>query len=208
MRGADNAPMSTPLLFSFRRCPYAIRARLALQVAQIEVRIEEVQLRAKPASLLAASPKGTVPVLVLADGQVLEQSLDIMNWALAQHDPQRWRDPALAEKTAALIALNDGPFKHVLDRYKYPERHPTQGQQDYRAQAEALMLAPLETRLAAHEHLLSERATLADMALLPFIRQFAAVDAAWFEQAPYPRLRAWLERLTGSALFEAVMRKR
>ncbi|MDT9000863.1 glutathione S-transferase [Paucibacter sp. APW11] len=199
--------MTLPLLYSFRRCPYAIRARLALRVAGIAVQIEEVQLRAKPAALLAASPKGTVPVLLLPDGRVLEQSLDIMRWALAQRDPEQWLDASLAEAAEQLITVNDTDFKLLLDRYKYPERHPDQSQASHRAQAEALMLAPLEALLAGRPHLLAERATLVDMALLPFIRQFAAVDRTWFDTAPYPRLRDWLLRLCAGALFEAVMAK-
>jgi glutathione S-transferase len=196
-----------PLLYSFRRCPYAIRARLAIQAAGIAVEACEVALKAKPAELLTISPKGTVPVLQLPDGRVLEQSLDIMRWALAQHDPQGWMAHDDAPDTAALIALNDGPFKRLLDAYKYPERHPEHSGSDWRDQAVALMLAPLDARLNQHPNLIGEQATLVDMALLPFVRQFAKVDEAWFEQAPLPALRHWLQRHLATPAFEAVMRK-
>lgn len=192
-----------PLLYSFRRCPYAIRARLAIRVAAVPVQLREVELRSKPAELLAASAKGTVPVLVLPDGTVLDQSLDIMRWALALHDPQGWLRADEAAEVQSLIDLNDQQFKPLIDGYKYaPERAAA-----CRDEAVALMLAPLEQRLLRHEHLLRDTASLADMALLPFVRQFAAVDAAWFAAAPLPRLQAWLQRLTASTLFESVMAK-
>ncbi|MCR5869120.1 glutathione S-transferase N-terminal domain-containing protein [Aquincola sp. J276] len=192
-----------PILYSFRRCPYAIRARLAIRAAGVPVALREVVLRSKPAELLAASPKGTVPVLVLPDGTVLDQSLDIMRWALAQHDPLGWLQPEEADEAHALIDLNDQRFKPLLDAYKYaPERAAAS-----RDEAVALMLAPLEQRLLRHSHLLRDTASLADMALLPFVRQFAAVDAAWFAAAPLPKLQAWLQRLTGAGLFESVMAK-
>ncbi|MBT9491238.1 MAG: glutathione S-transferase [Paucibacter sp.] len=194
-----------PLLYSFRRCPYAMRARLALQYAGVELEIHEVQLRAKPPELLLLSPKGTVPVLLLPSGQVLEQSADIMFWALAQADPQGWRRPDLDAESLPWLALNDGPFKQLLDRYKYPDRHLQATQPQWRAEAEALMLVPLEGRLAQTAYLLGATPSWLDLALLPFVRQFAAVDAAWFEAAPYPALRAWLQAWLATALFEACM---
>lgn len=196
-------PPPLPILYSFRRCPYAIRARLALRAAGVPVALREVVLRSKPAELLAASAKGTVPVLVLPDGTVLDQSLDIMRWALAQHDPLGWLRQAEADEVQSLIALNDQRFKPLLDGYKYA-RSPADAEA-CRDEAVALMLAPLEQRLAHHAHLLREDASLVDMALLPFVRQFAAVDAAWFGTAPLPRLRAWLQRLTAAPLFLSVM---
>lgn len=194
--------MTLPVLYSFRRCPYAMRARMALWVAGVTVTLREVKLAAKPPALLAASPKGTVPVLVLADGQVIDESLDIMRWALAQRDPEGW----LAGEDAALIAANDGQFKHHLDRAKYPGRYDEDGVTDHRAAALAL-LAPLEARLAEAPYLCGDRRSLTDIALLPFIRQFAAIDPAWFAAQPLPRLQAWLEGLLASDLFAAVMPK-
>ncbi|MFC3581407.1 glutathione S-transferase [Sphingomonas hylomeconis] len=187
------------VLYSFRRCPYAMRARMAVLVSGIAVELREVALRDKPAEMLAASPKGTVPVLVLSDGRVIDESFEIMRWALAQHDPEDW----LGGCNAALIAANDGPFKHHLDRYKYPERH---GSEPLAHRAAGLgLLVDLEQRLAAQDNLCRETRSLTDIAIFPFVRQFAAVDREWFAAQPVPRVRAWLARHTGSALFEAAM---
>jgi glutathione S-transferase len=200
---------SLPILYSFRRCPYAIRARLALKYAGVPIELREVALRSKPAQMLALSPKGTVPVLQLPDGRVLQESIDIMVWALEQADADGWLKQGDARDEAqALIALNDGPFKALLDRYKYPERHPEHTADGYRSEAVQLFIAPLNQRLSSHVCLMGARPSLADMAIIPFIRQFAQVDANWFDSAPHPELRAWLKRLTGSDLFEAVMRPR
>lgn len=194
--------MNLPVLYSFRRCPYAMRARMALWVAGIVVELREVKLSAKPPELFAASPKGTVPVLVQPDGTVIDQSLDIMRWALAKNDPEHW----LAGDDAALIAANDGPFKHHLDRAKYPGRYEEDGVIDHRPAALAL-LAPLELRLQAAPWLCGDSRTLTDIALFPFIRQFAAIDPDWFAAQPLPQLQAWLEGLLASDLFGAVMGK-
>ncbi len=198
MRGVS----ALPVLYSFRRCPYAMRARMALWVAGIAVELREVKLAAKPPELLAVSPNATVPVLVLADGRVIDQSLDIMRWALGQSDPEGW----LAGEDAALIAACDGPFKHHLDRAKYPGRYDEDGVTDHRAEALAL-LAPLEERLASAPFLCGPNRSLTDMALLPFIRQFAAIDPAWFAARPLSRLQAWLEGQLASDLFAAIMPK-
>ena len=167
-----------PVLYSFRRCPYAMRARLALAVSGQRCELREVVLRAKPQGLLQASPKGTVPVLVMQRGQVLEQSLDIMLWALGQYDPQGWLHPSqgtLAE-TQGLIAECDGPFKQALDRTKYPTRYPGCDPAYERAQA-ARWLGTLEARLNQHPFLFGDHYALADMAIAPFVRQFAGVGA-------------------------------
>ncbi|MFY7745874.1 MAG: glutathione S-transferase [Erythrobacter sp.] len=194
--------MTPPVLYSFRRCPYAMRARMALWAAGVTVELREVKLAAKPPALIAASPKGTVPVLVLAYGTVIDESLDIMRWALSQNDPEGW----LAGDDRALIAANDGPFKHHLDRAKYPGRYDEDGVTDHRAEALAL-LAPLEERLAAAPFLTGEARAFTDIALLPFIRQFAAIDPAWFAAQPLPRLQGWLDNLTSSDLFASIMPK-
>jgi len=197
--------MALPILYSYRRCPYAMRARMAIWAANIQVAIREISLRDKPAHLLQISPKGTVPVLQLPDGTVLEQSLDIMQWALAQHDPQDWLN-ADCEAVGQLIALNDGDFKKALDRYKYPDRYPEHTQEFYRAQGEHF-LQRLEVALGQYDYLLGDKPSIADVAIFPFIRQFAAVDAEWFASSPYPRLRVWLEEWLESALFTEVMQK-
>jgi len=194
-----------PILYSFRRCPYAMRARMALWTAGIAAELREVKLAAKPPQLAEASPKATVPVLVLADGAelvtVIDESLAIMRWALAQSDPEGW----LAGNNAALIAVNDGAFKHHLDRAKYPGRYADDGV-DHRAAGLAL-LQPLEARLEATANLCGPARSLTDIALFPFIRQFAAIDPEWFAARPLPHLQNWLARLATSELFGAIMPK-
>ena len=196
------------ILYTFRRCPYAMRARMALAASGVPVRIREIILRDKPVEMLAASPKGTVPVLVRTDGGVIDESLDIMNWALSQHDPEHWLGADAAE-TEQLIARNDGPFKHALDRYKYPERHrgDPDSAQDHRS-AGMDILQDLATRIDAHGgQLFGATPTLADIAIFPFVRQFAATDEAfWATHAP-ACVQAWLTGHTASARFVAIMAK-
>ena len=195
-----------PTLYSFRRCPYAMRARMALCRGSITVELREVSLRAKPEAMLSLSAKATVPVLHLPDQTVLDESLDIMYWALAHSDPGQWLDPALAEQSANLIVENDGSFKGYLDHYKYWERYPADSQQDYRAAAE-VFLQRLELLLEDNSYLLGNRVGITDIAIFPFIRQFAFVDKDWFDQAPYPRLQQWLQGFLESELFISAMRK-
>lgn len=196
--------MTRPILYSYRRCPYAMRARMALRYAGISVETREVVLGDKPRHMLAVSPKGTVPVLVLPDGKVIDESLDIMAWALAQQDPDGWlTDNRLFQE---LITENDGSFKRALDQYKYATRFPEQSAEVYRQQGERF-LARLEALLSEHAYLLSEKLTQADVAIFPFIRQFSMVDRDWFAEAPYPHLRQWLAGLLASELFNAVMQK-
>ncbi len=196
--------MNTPILYTFRRCPYAMRARLALLVANIETEWHEVSLKNKPAEMLMLSPKGTVPVLVLPDGRVIEESLEIMYWALEQSDPQHWLLPAALEQAKQLISENDIEFKYHLDRFKYPNRYQDVDPQFHLEQASAWLLR-LNARLAQHAFLCAEEATLADYALMPFIRQFARVDWDWFKAAPWPHLMIWLENLMNSDLFKCAM---
>ena len=181
------------ILYSFRRCPYAMRARLAIAAAGKRVKLREVVLRDKPAEMLAISPKGTVPVLQLADGGVIEQSFDIMRWAYSRELPA---------DLMALVERNDGEFKQVLDRYKYAERFPDFPKTHYRAQGE-LFLAALEERLAPN--LSGDTMDFADFAIAPFIRQFAGVDEEWFAMAPYPKVRDWRDRFVASEIFAKVM---
>lgn len=198
-------PQKTPVLYSFRRCPYAMRARLALAVSGVTCELREVVLRNKPEAMLAASPKGTVPVLVLSDGRVLEESLDIMIWALGLHDPEGWLAPDRAQMQK-LIDLNDGPFKYHLDRYKYPNRYEGEPPADHRALGEDI-LKRLNTALKEQGHLLGRKPCLADFAILPFIRQFANTDRDWFDRLPYPALHQWLANFLESSLFQGIMKK-
>jgi glutathione S-transferase len=191
-----------PILYSFRRCPYAMRARLALAISETRVELREVKLSAKPPEMLLLSPKGTVPVLLLPGGRVIDESLDIMHWALGQHDPEGW----LARNDAALIAANDGPFKQQLDRYKYPERYGVDAEVHRAAGLEMLMV--LEDRLSGQSHLSGARRGLTDAAILPFVRQFARVDADWFAGQALPHLGRWLEGYLSSELFEDIMARR
>lgn len=208
--------MSTelPVLYSFRRCPYAMRARLALAVSDLPHELREVTLRDKPPEMLAASPKATVPVLVLSGGVVIDESLEIMLWALQQNDPQRWLNPKHASLAdmLALIAANDGPFKQQLDRYKYPNRYLQEHAGDAPGFSQAnraggaRWLGELD-RMLVDGWLCGPGASLADMAVLPFTRQFAHTDAAWFAAQPWPQLQAWLTRFEASALYLGVMGK-
>ncbi|EJM71413.1 glutathione S-transferase [Pseudomonas sp. GM55] len=195
-------------LYSFRRCPYAMRARMALRYSGVAVDIVEVSLKAKPAEMLALSGKGTVPVLS-ADGRVIDESLDIMRWALAQSDPQDWLlkdDPDAAAHIAPLIEQNDQAFKVHLNRYKYAERYPEQPMEVYRSEGE-VFLRKLDQLLEGRDYLLADHPSLADVALMPFVRQFAHVDREWFAQTPYLRLQVWLQRLLESDLFTSIMKK-
>ncbi len=198
-----------PVLYSFRRCPYAMRARLALAVSDQACELREVVLKDKPQGLLLASPKGTVPVLVLPGGQVLEQSLEIMLWALARHDPKGWLIPSHGnlQDMLALIAECDGPFKQALDRCKYPNRYPDADNGAERARAVA-WLCVLEARFSSTQpYLFGSHPALADMAIAPFVRQFAGIDADWWAAQPWPRLRDWLDRWQASDLWASVMHK-
>lgn len=213
-------PDTPPVLYSFRRCPYAMRARLALAASSQLVEHREVMLRSKPAEMLAASPKGTVPVLVLPDGQVIDESLDIMLWALQRHDPQHWLTPdkGSLQDMQTVIAHNDGAFKQHLDRYKYPGRYAEEAAAGSAGDAAAFAaahrdagaswLGQLAQRLAPYGWLFGGRASLADMAVLPFVRQFAHTDPAWFAAQAWPQLQTWLAGFEASALYLQVMEKR
>ncbi len=191
-----------PILYSYRRCPYAMRARMALKLAQIEVEIREVSLRNKPQHMLQISPKGTVPVLQLPDGSVIEESLQIIFFALKTHA----LGVNIHAAASALITENDGDFKRALDAYKYPERNKNKTQIEHRADGE-VFLQKLENLLQKNQYLFGEETGVADIAIFPFIRQFAAVDAVWWQSAPYPNLRAWLNAWLASELFTSVMQK-
>ena len=201
---AQSASVSIPVLYSFRRCPYAMRARMALSASAQAYEHREILLRDKPAEMLAASSKATVPVLVLPSGQVIDESLDIMLWTLQQNDPQQWLAAPL-DDVQALIAECDGPFKRALDAYKYA-RTPVDQEA---ASASALQfLSLLECRLATSTFLFGASMTLADAAIMPFVRQFAAVQPTWFAQQPWSHVQAWLTKISGSELFEDIMQKR
>lgn len=191
-----------PILYSFRRCPYAMRARMAIAVSGISVELREVVLRDKPPEMLAISPKGTVPVLHLVGGDMIDESLDIMRWALGQHDPDNW----LAHRDDALIAANDGPFKTALDRYKYPHRYDLVDAEPYRQEGWKI-LTTLDARLADQAYMAGDRPGFADIAIFPFVRQFAATDQRWFDGQTTVALQHWLTALTTMPLFETIMQR-
>ncbi|MEY3223903.1 MAG: hypothetical protein RL565_93 [Pseudomonadota bacterium] len=194
-----------PILYSYRRCPYAMRARMALKYAGIQVEHREIALRSKPHSMLLASPKGTVPVLCV-DGYVLDQSLDIMRWALEKSDRDGWIGVD-EEISQAWIEKNDGPFKVLLDQCKYPNRFPDLNPQDVLNSAIELMLKPMERALQSSKYLMGNKMSLVDVAIFPFIRQFAAVNPQRFEGLPFASVKAWLNQHLESDLFNSVMDK-
>ncbi|TQV78377.1 glutathione S-transferase [Denitrobaculum tricleocarpae] len=202
--------MKLPILYSFRRCPYAMRARMALVIANIECELREVVLRSKPPSMLEASPKGTVPILLLPDGRVLDESMDIIDWTMERSNIRRWswplQDPTTRAPAYGLITENDGPFKFALDRYKYADRYPEQDATLYRGLTEPF-LDKLELRLTHSPYLFGDDPSLVDVAIFPFVRQFARVDLDWFESTDYNGLQRWLKALEEGQLFRSIMRK-
>ncbi len=195
-----------PLLYTFRRCPYAIRARLAITISGVAVNEQEVKLRDKPQAMLDVSPKGTVPVLKLTDGTVLEQSLDIMRWALKQNDPEGWLETVSAE-SQNLITNNDNAFKQALDRYKYANHFHDHSVTHYRDEG-AKFLATLESCLATTPFLNGRHRGLTDAAVVPFVRQFAAVDRLWFDNSEFQHVVRWLHAWLADPLFIGVMTKK
>lgn len=200
-----------PVLYSFRRCPYAIRARMAIQYAGVPVELREIVFRDKPESMLQASPKGTVPTLVLPDQSVLDESEHVMRWALQKNDPDNWLSSKLDEHIRELVDDNDFSFKQHLDHYKYADRYPEHTEQEYRQRGEVFLQKldnKLQSNTSSHTpYLLGDTISFADVAIFPFIRQFAFVDKSWFDQSPYPNLREWLNRFLECDLFKKVMFK-
>ncbi|MGB0894694.1 MAG: glutathione S-transferase [Parashewanella sp.] len=201
--------MTQATLYSFRRCPYAIRARLAISAANITVTLREIELKNKPQVMLDHSPKGTVPVLVINNTAVIDESLQIIFWALETNDPNTLLSGLNKEQLSAtqkLINTNDNDFKYWLDRYKYADRFPEQTEAFYFEQAQTF-LVELENKLQQQNFLFTEQPTLADIAIFPFIRQFAFVDKAKFDRLSYPKLKQWLNYWLSSELFSSVMNK-
>lgn len=194
--------MSLATLYSFRRCPYAIRARMAILAAGLRCELREISLANKPDAMLLASPKATIPVMVLSDGTVLEESLDIMRYALGHNDPGNWLGLA-TDQNMDLVYANDDVFKIHLDHYKYPDKYD--GDPVYHRGAALVILAKLNKRLETQKFLAGNRCSLVDVAIFPFVRQFAAVDEAWFAAQPISHLRDWLVGFLTSDAFDAAM---
>lgn len=197
-----SAPL--PILYSFRRCPYAMRARLALDTSRTEIEHREILLRDKPQAMLDASPKGTVPVLVTSEGDVIEESLDVMLWALGQYDPEHWLEDR--ESSLKLVATCDNQFKPHLDRYKYATRYEDADPMEHRAAASEF-LTLLDDRLRKGRSLTGETDRLADFGIFPFVRQFANTDRDWFEAQSWAALKHWLARHLGSERFARIMER-
>jgi len=199
-------PTRLPILYSFRRCPYAIRARLALLYSGLHVELREVVLKNKPTELLQASNKASVPVLICSDGQVVDESRDIMLWACQQSDPKGW----LKSTQHPLIDENDGEFKRALDRYKYADRFPAYSQTEYRLHCE-IFLHKIEDSLQHSPYLYGHKISFSDIAIAPFIRQFSMVEPHWFDsqsaEVPYPNCSTWLRSILQSELFTRCMQK-
>ena len=195
-----------PILYSFRRCPYAMRARLAIESSGVKIELREVLLRDKPSQLLKLSGKATVPVLLLPSGQVFDESLDIMLWALSQNDPQNLIRTEQKNISDRLIELNDFQFKPQLDKYKYAVRFPEKTEREYRSDCE-WFLTELNEKLQRQKYLVGDNLSLADFAIFPFVRQFSSVDRHWFNATRFEHLKQWLESLITSASFIRVMEK-
>lgn len=202
----------TPIFWSFRRCPYAMRARLAVKSSGTAVLLREIMLRDKPADFIAASQKATVPVLVQADGTILDESRDIMFWALSKADPEGWLEGADTDRLNAYLDRLDGPFKTDLDRYKYASRYAASDAEKaelalhHRTQG-AAFLAELDMILAKQPALSGQKLGLMDFATLPFVRQFRIADEGWFDTQDWPALHPWLQAFLASARFAAIMEK-
>lgn len=197
-----------PVLYSFRRCPYAMRARLAIRYSKIDVELREVELEDIPASLAEISSDKTVPVILEPDGNVIEESWDIVKWAVEQNDPDNWsgENNCFQQDAEMLVETNDFSFKIDLDHYKYADRYPEFPLEHYRSEGEEF-LSELEERLFDSRYLSSDSVSISDIAVFPFIRQFAHVDKNWFDNAPYPKLQNWLAEFLQSELFASVMEK-
>ena len=194
------------LLYSFRRCPYAMRARMAIHISGQRCELREVLLRDKPPSMLEYSAKGTVPVLILQDGNVIDESLDVIDWALNLNDPDDWQRSKDKEKTKELIKINDGEFKYHLDRYKYSKRYENEDPEFHRKKC-LKFIESINNELNKSEYIFDDNISYADIVLLPFIRQFRIADIEWFDSLPYDNLKKWLSSFLGSSLLNSIMKK-
>ena len=197
--------MTLPILYSFRRCPYAMRARMVLLHSKIQYEIREIKLSNKPKEMLAISPKGTVPVLILENGDILDESLDVMLWAIEQGNLRNLFNPGKKE-ILDLIKINDGEFKDAIDRYKYSSLYPEKPMIEYRKMGE-LFLEKIESYLEKNKFIFGKNISLADLAIFPFIRQFCRVDIDWFNSSLFKKIKEWTLFFEGSENFIDIMRK-
>ena len=195
-----------PILYSFRRCPYAMRARMAIHFSGQRCELREVLLRDKPPSMLEYSAKGTVPVLILQDGKVIDESLDVIDWALNLNDPDDWQRSKDTKKTKELIKINDGEFKYHLDRYKYSKRYDNEDPEFHRKKC-LKFIESVNNELNNSKYIFDDNISYADIVLLPFIRQFRIADIEWFDSLPYDNLKKWLSSFLNSSLLNSIMKK-
>ncbi len=195
-----------PILYSFRRCPYAMRARMAIHISSQKCEIREVLLRDKPPSMLEYSSKGTVPVLVLQSGEVIDESLDVIDWALNLNDPDNWQRSKDNEKTKELIKINDGEFKYHLDRYKYSKRYDNEDPEFHRKKCLSF-IEKVNSELQNSKYIFDDAISYIDISLLPFIRQFRIADKEWFDELPYENVKSWLSNFLNSELLKSIMSK-
>ena len=195
-----------PILYSFRRCPYAMRARMAIHISGQKCELREVLLRDKPPSMLEYSAKGTVPVLILQDGKVIDESLDVIDWALNLNDPDDWQRSKDKEKTKELIKINDGEFKYHLDRYKYSKRYDNEDPEFHRKKC-LKFIESINNELNNSKYIFDDNISYADIVVLPFIRQFRIADIEWFDSLPYDNLKKWLSSFLDSSLLNSIMKK-
>lgn len=201
--------MPLPVLYSLRQCPYAMRARLGLLLAKHSVILRDITMNNIPNEMLVASPKGTVPVLVHDDFSVIDESLDIMIWALKENDPKNLlfsHQPNALENMLKIIERNDNEFIDSLNKYKAASRYHDNNKISYRQQCEPF-IAYLNKNLAKYEYIMGEHPSLVDYALLPFIRQFSRVERQWYIQSPYPYLKSWLNKHYQDPIFSKAMTK-
>lgn len=199
-----------PILWTFRRCPYAMRTRLAIKASGIEVYLREIVLRHKPSEFVSDSPKATVPVLKLTNGKILEESVDIMRWALEQNDPNDWLQilEKRKEYSERFLTNLDGPFKNDLDRYKYASRYGLENTESLVHREEgSKFLSQINRWLKETPHLSGERQGFLDIASLPFVRQFRIADPEWFDQQDWPQLHTWLQTFLAWDQFSLIMEK-
>ena len=195
-----------PILYSFRRCPYAMRARMAIHISGQKCELREVLLRDKPPSMLEYSAKGTVPVLILQDGKVIDESLDVIDWALNLNDPDNWQRSKDTKKTKELIKINDGEFKYHLDRYKYSKRYDNEDPEFHRKKC-LKFIESVNNELNNSKYIFDDNISYADIVVLPFIRQFRVADIEWFDSLPYDNLKKWLSSFLNSSLLNSIMKK-
>ncbi len=199
---------NTPILYSFRRCPYCMRAHMALKYARLNIILREVALSDLPADVLAVSPHATVPLLVISENEYMDESWDIVKWAIQQSDPENWlgENNEYLKEAEMLVETNDYSFKDDLDHYKYAGRFPEQPMAYYRQRGEEFV-EELNEMLKQNNFLLAEHITVADIAIFPFIRQFSMVDKGWFDKAPYPELQRWLDFMLDTEWFSEAFKK-